>query len=187
LKKLYGSEKLIVAIIWINVVADLLGSIMAIKYSFNEMVFNISAPIEQVLTLFVYSKAGETRRLVNVHKISITLIILLSLSNYFIIQNPYGFHYYTFIFSGITVAVFSYTQLKFTIQQNVPWRSVLLWFSGANLIYYSLMVSSVSTMPLAYDISKDLAISIKTVNDVGYIIWSALISVGILWNKKKNT
>jgi hypothetical protein len=185
--KLYSYEKLIVGIIWINVVADLIGSIMAIKFSFNEVVFNVSAPIEQVLTLYVYSKGDKKKSVVYIHRISMVLIIILLLSNYVIIKNPYGFHYYTFIISGIIVAVFSYWQLKSLIQQSHPWRSVILWFSGANLIYYSSMVSSVSSMPLANDISRNLAMSIKTINDVGYIIWSLLIAIGILWNKKKNT
>lgn len=173
-------------IVWINILVDILAKILAIKESSSEMLYNISAPIEQMLTIFIYSKGVNSMRIRNIHLLTISLIFLSSLSNYWFVRNPYGFHSYTIVFSGIAVATFSYWQLKFAINHEDPWRSVIFWFSLANLIYYFIMATIIVSLPLANEISNDFAASIKAINDTTYIIWSILISIGFIWNKTKN-
>jgi hypothetical protein len=76
-------------------------------------------------------------------------------------------------------------QLQFTISRLKPWLSVIFWFSFANVIYYTLMTSTISSLPLAIEVSDSFARSIKAINDIGYILWSILISIGILWNRTR--
>jgi hypothetical protein len=185
LNRLHSFEKLIVLNVWINISADIIASAFVIKGMTSEMIYNISAPIEQLVTLFIYNNGVNTLKLRNIHFGTMCLIFLLSLSNYFLMKNPYEFHSYTIIFSGLTVAIFSCLQLQFTISRLKPWLSVIFWFSFANVIYYTLMTSTISSLPLAIEVSDSFARSIKAINDIGYILWSILISIGILWNRTR--
>lgn len=85
------------------------------------------------------------------------------------------------------MAAGSYLMLRDEIFKPRAFNHLFIWFILANLVYYTLMVSSMSSIPFAGQISVDLAASLKIINDVAYIFWSLLIAFGIIWSSKQIT
>jgi hypothetical protein len=151
----------------------------------NAFVYNIMTVAEQALILIIYylSRGNKTRRFS--YLAGALLIVLLGFSNKLLPNPPGGFNIETFIFSGILVAIFSYLELRRSVL-DLKIDSIIIWFASANMIYYTLMVSSMSAQPLAQRISMKLAENLKYINDVAYMIWAILIAIGLIWSRKSN-
>lgn len=169
----------------LNFTGDFVGVILLSKGFPNAGLYNTSTVIEQVITLWIYLKYSDSGYVV-VKRVLIGLVIAMALSNTLFTGWNEGFHWETFILSGIIVAVVSYLEFRaIVLTGNI--RNVILWFALANLIYYTLMVPSMSSVPKAYKISEVLSYNLKLVNDAAYIAWSIILSIALLWFPKSST
>ncbi len=170
---------------WLNITMDLTANYVVGAWGENAFIYNIMTVAEQALILIIYylSRRNHARRFS--YLAGAVLIVLLGTSNKFMPNPPGEFNIETFVFSGILIAVFSYLELRRSVL-NLKIDSIIIWFASANMIYYTLMVSSMSAQPLAQRISMKLAENIKYINDVGYMIWAILIAIGLIWSGKSN-
>ncbi|KAB2816486.1 hypothetical protein [Phaeocystidibacter marisrubri] len=179
-------ERWIAVIIWINIGVDLAGNTLSKFDIESQQIYNVTTVLEQVLTLWVYwiySRYSAMKKVLIA--LVFTLPILALAQSAFRSFQPV-FNMETFVLSGIIVAVCSYFVLRNEVL-NQQQHNKLIFFAMANLLYYTLMVSSMSALPLAYSISKDFGVKIKYLNDGAYALWSITLLIGLLWHPKKTT
>jgi hypothetical protein len=86
----------------------------------------------------------------------------------------------------LIVAILSYIHLRNMILEKTGDSIIIAAFSLANFIYLTLMISSISAIELAYRIDPEFGKLIYFLgNGIGYILWSIILIIGILWKKHK--
>jgi hypothetical protein len=170
---------------FLNAAADLLAGYLGIQKIFNGDVYNTIAPTEKLITLAIYISTVRTKALNKYFIIGIVMVILLSIWGYARQTVSGMFHHDVFIISGFVLAILSYAYMRDLMLNQARPFTPLFWFSFANMIYYTMMVASISAMPVALRISYDFAAQIHLGNDLAYILWSTFITFGIVWNQKK--
>lgn len=180
--RLAPHERLIIVVLLMNASADITGNLASELDNGNGIVYNILAPLEKVITFAVYGLNTITRKGRMINLIGIALVLLLSLFG-FGLYPAFDFHFGIYIAAGLILAVASYFHLREMVNDRARFSGVVFAFSLANLIYYTLMVSALSAIPLALTISNDFAAQIYTGNDLAYSLWSLIILIGIAWTK----
>jgi hypothetical protein len=170
---------------FLNAAADLLANYIGMKFIYNGDVYNTVAPAEKLITLGIYIATAHTRTLNKYFFVGMALVAGLSIWGYVKQTVPGFFHSDVFVISGFIMAILSYIYMRQIIFNQAQPFTPLFWFSFANMIYYTMMVASISAMPVALLISNEFAMQIHFGNDLAYIFWSTFITFGILWNQKK--
>ncbi len=186
LRKLTLQERFIIVVIYLNISADILANYIEMKGMYNGDVYNIICPIEKIITIGVYyfnTKKGSIKDLYGLGVIAITS---LSIGGYLVNPISGSFHTAVYLISGFIMAVLSYLHLRQLVLDKAKPSTPIFWFGMANLIYYTLMTSSVSAFPVAQTISDEFARQIGTGNQIAYVLWSLTTLIGIIWNRTKN-
>lgn len=166
-------------------IADVIASIVGARGIPNGDIYNVSAPVSKLVTLGIYIATLQTKTMRKYFILGMLPIIALSAWGYIRPGNPGDFHYDVYIISGFVISILSYLYMRqFILHRSNPFTT-LFWFSFANLIYYTLMVSSMSASYAVMPFSQDFAKKLLLGNDIAYSLWSCLITFGIIWNKKK--
>lgn len=180
-------EKLILVILLMNVSADVTADIMDNIYTKTGIVYNILTPMEKVLTMGIYVLNTKTTRSRWIYAVIAVITLIISTIGFLAYKSVMDLHVITIIASSIFVAAASYYQLRELAMDRASFSAVMVGFSLANLIYYTVMISSISSLPLAIEISNDFAKIIGTVNLIGYAMWSLIIFTGIIWKKNSSS
>lgn len=177
-------ELLIIAVVFINIIVDLLGTYMAFYSIDNLWCYNISSTIENTFILILFSLNTNPLKSKMIKSVLI-LMLVFSIVNMFYIQKYNNLNTYTFIPASLFIVYLSYSSLLSLINTEAMYSNLLFWFSLACFIYYSLMITVLSALPLALEVSYSLALALKQVNNIGYMLWSVLLLSGFLWTRKK--
>jgi len=183
--KLSSTEKWIVLVIFLNILADLLANYLGLKKIFNGDVYNLLGPVEKIITLSVYLVNSKINRTKIYYLSGIIAMILLTTAGYISNSKPGHLHEQVYVISGFIFAILSYLQLRNILLEKAKDSIPIFWFSMANLVYYTLMISVISARPVALSISWDFNTQINIVNDIAYSLWSPIILIGIIWNRTK--
>lgn len=184
-RKLTFSERFIISVIYLNILADLLAQYLATRGIYNGDVYNLICPLEKVIILAVYYQNTFKNRIRKYYIIGVIAIIFLSSLGYIFNKNSGSVHIEVYLISGFVIAILSYLQLRQMALENARASTPIFWFGMANLIYYTFMISSISASPLALTISEEFARQILLGNDIGYISWSIITTTGIAWKQTK--
>lgn len=184
-QNLSKTERLILIVLYLNLIADIVGP--HLEKDANGYLYNIITPIEKIITLILYAAVSTTRK----HKIfnltGIVVIIVLSILGYFVRFSAETFHFEVYVVSGFVISILSYLFLRKLALRKEQFSTVILLFGMANLVYYTVMVSAVSAMPIARKHSSVFASDLFTINDIAYSLWSLTILTGILWKRVTKT
>lgn len=181
INRLLPFEKLILFIVWQNFFVDLYATYLTNQKIHTASLYNINLLVQHLLTLYIYSR-GTTGKLI----IYLTGFIILvgSFINMSLFQK-YSFNSYSIIPSLTLVAIFSYFILRKQItSEKSPHLSLFFWFALSNLFYATISVNTLSSTNYALEIDVELALTLLNINYFAYIIWSVLITIGLLWDPK---
>lgn len=168
----------------LNIVADVSSYLLLASGKGTNMLYNYLIPIERVLTLVVYICNEYRKRNKRLHLLGIFIIIGISVLDAFTKYDNFDFHHLSNVFTGILLAALSYIHLR-SVSLNKAGQSVLIFYFGlANLIYLTLMVCAMSALPLALQISLEMANNVYSINLFGYGAWAVIIILGMLWKKQ---
>lgn len=152
----------------------------------THVVYNVFLPVERSIILLIYAANVHGRDQKRVYQIGAAAVWLTYAASTSVHRGITEFHYVSNIITGLVLAALSYIHLR-SVSLNTAGQSLpLLYFGSANLIYFTLMISAMSALPLAQRIDNDFAGSIYDTNLVAYALRSILIIIGILWKKRKN-
>ena len=178
------AEKLMTIVIWINVLADLIASYLADHYGSNGIVYNILTPLEKLLTLGIYYIYAPNRIFKKaIIGVSI-LILLISLIAFYFSSSSRVFHIQPFLWTGLILAILSYMLIRKYLTSKKDFNLLAVWFAFANLLYYSMVVSSLGAQSIAVSFSLELARLLGYGNDIAYSLWSLILLISVLWIKK---
>lgn len=184
-QELKDFEKLILLIIGLNIITDISSFFLALTNTRTHIFYNILIPIERILTLIIYLRNVNNEPGKKLYYIAVAAVFGIYIISYFNNGNLTELHNVSNITTGLILASLSYIQLRSILMGGAGDSSVLIYFGLANLIYYTLMISAMSALPLALQISQDFASDIYDINIVGYTLWSIILIIGILWKKQK--
>lgn len=138
-----------------------------------------------MITLGIYIGTTQAIAMRKYYTIGMACVILLAAWGFIKEGVADHLHYDAYIISGFVISILSYLYMRqFILHRSNPFTS-LFWFSFANLLEYTLMVSSISASFAAVTIDQKFAQQIFIGNDIAYILWSCIITFGIIWNQKK--
>jgi hypothetical protein len=183
-RRLAPHERLILVILLLNGSADIIGRMVSRMYEQNGIVYNVITPLEKAITFGIYLLNTRSKRGKMLNAAGMALTLAISIAG-FVILDPMPFHSEVYIGSAFILAVGSYYHLREMATDKAMASGTLFAFALANLVYYTLMVSSVSALPLALEISNSFASQIFMGNDLAYSLWSIIIFIGIAWNKTR--
>lgn len=180
------NERWILLIIYLNIMADLISIYQGSQGVESGHVYNILSPIEKIITVVVYMHASSGRKFTLLNTIAMVGVVLLSILGYVLKGLENTFHMEVYILSGFFIAILSYVFLRRLTLMKREFSIVIFCFGLANLVYYTLMISSMSAIPAALLISNDFAYKVLLGNDIAFTLWSLIILTGILWKRIKN-
>lgn len=188
IKKLKGWERVVFLIIFLNGCADIMASVglQLFEKEYSGIIYNILAPVQRILTLMLYSSNTHVKEEQYLNYGGIAVLIMVSIGGHFYYQDFNDFHQVPYIVLGLIVAILSYIHLRNMILEKTGDSIIIAAFSLANFIYLTLMISSISAIELAYRIDPEFGKLIYFLgNGIGYILWSIILIIGILWKKHK--
>lgn len=184
-KKLSKTERVITLIIWLNIGSDLIAAKLSTEGITNGFVYNILAPIERILTVYIYIRCSNFLKSKYLHIIGLCAIILVSAISQIHAQDFSAFQNISFVIGGLVVSLLSYYHLRNITLGRAKDDFLIALFAVANLIYYTLMSSSISAFYAALDVSRAFARDIYSINQFAYGLWAITLSIGLLWSKRK--
>ncbi len=93
-------------------------------------------------------------------------------------------HFVSNTITALILAALSYLHLRtISAGEDENTRSVTI-FTIATFIYSSITVSAMSALPLALQIDNSFATDLFDINLIAYALWSIILIIAILWNKK---
>jgi hypothetical protein len=114
----------------------------------------------------------------------IILITVISIAGLFYYPSFSDMQRGPYVWAGLVVALLSYLHLRSIALDEAGQSQIMFVFSLANLVYYTLMISAQSAVDLAWDLDVDFGKDIYLVNDISFALWSIILIIGILWNRK---
>ena len=138
-----------------TVAAELTGAYLSMSQTNNGFIFNIMAPIERILTLMLYAKNYKNKSGKQLAYTGILLVIAIAVYGIFHFPTFQEFHYGTYVVSGLVIAVASYLHLRAIALDKAGQSFIIFVFSLANLVYFTLMISSLSAYGLANQIDNN--------------------------------
>lgn len=183
-KSLVKEEVWIGILILISFGFDFIAGIVALKNINNLWIYNIAVAVQLFFLSIIYHSLLTSAKA----KMFIQLFFVLYLTSHVVIVSVQGigvFDIYSYIAACFAVAITAYLYLKQLLQSdNTPSHNLYFWFGCATLFDYivSVPLLSLLTWPaFKDDINKYLYI----INEVLYSAWFLLISVGLLWTKRR--
>jgi hypothetical protein len=167
-----------------NVLADGTSLLLSIHMDQTHFIYNILLPIERILTLSIYARHSTRSLEKKLHWIAMGLVIVLYGFGYWYYKFN-DLHYASAITTGLILALLSYIHLKAFALDKTKGSVLIAFFALANLVYFTLMVSSISALQVALDISMDFAKTIGMGNLLAYSLWSVILIIGILWKRQE--
>ncbi len=180
-----GFEQLILLILLFNIFIDAVGYFMILIERDTHTIYNVLLPLERSLTLLIYSFNEQGKLRVRMHQFGIVCVLLSFGAG--MVYHPHltEFNSLGNVLSGLVLAALSYIHLR-SISLNTAGQSPTLFYFGlANLIYFTLMISAMSALPLAQKIDQVFASKIYAINLVSYALWALILIIGILWKKQR--
>lgn len=185
IKQLRSFERLILVILVANILTDVATYLVIHAGKQTHAYYNVLLPAERTITLLIYAFNEHGLRRKRIHYAGMAIVCLSYFWETVYSGNIADFHDVSNVVSGLVVAVLSYVHLR-SVALNTAGQSIILfWFGLANLIYFTMMISAMSALPLALEIDNDFASDIYNINIAAYALWSIVLIVGILWKKQK--
>ena len=178
-------EKLIWIILVLNVLIDAYARYIGSQGIHNGICYNVLVPLEILIMIYIYNITSKNHAYkILTYGLSGVLLVFAVVVAMFL-QERDKLHTYTIAFGGIMVGALSYLRLRKIIINDINLTdNILFWFCAANFIYYIIFIPVLSVLPIANDISNELARSIKKVNNYAYALWSTLITIGFICSRK---
>lgn len=179
-KKVSSYDRIIPVIVWIHLCADLIGNFFINQGLKNVHVYHVSTGIALPLTILAYGNSALFKNKAR-HGLIITSVVVLYLIG-FALTRPDRYNFSGYVMAAFIIVITSYLVLRKRIILDQFTTDIGSFFVLANLIYFAMMTSATSAIPfLSENFSDRIGASAKIVNDVGYSIWSLLLSFGFLW------
>lgn len=184
INRLLPFEKLILFIVWQNFFVDLYATYLAYNKIPNGWLFNIHLLVQHTLTLIIYAALFKARYKLMFYTFMFMLLASSTLNMFFFQQK--NFNNYTITVSLFFIAISSYFIIRdYITTKDDPLAMVLFWFALGNFFYPVIVINILSSVNLLTEAEISLARMLFNINYFGYIVWSVLITTGLLWNSKK--
>ncbi len=169
-----------------NIIADTSAHFMIRMDIRTNSVYNLLLPLERMATLYIYSRNDHRKPVRIIHILGLVSVFCIYLVGYF--NNgelSSELHKYSNLWTGLIVASLSYLQIRSLAIGEAGDSKVLVFFSIANFLYYTIMISSLSALPLAMQIDMDFASKLYSINLFGYLLWSLILIYAAPWKTHK--
>ncbi len=184
INRLLPFEKLILFIVWQNFFVDLYATYLANQKTSTAWLYNINLVVQHTLTLLIYSVLSKKEYKLMFY-IFMFMLLISCIVNMFFFQQK-NFNDYTITVSLLFIAISSYFIIRdFITTKDDPLSLLLFWFALGNFFYPVIAINILSSVNLLTKTEISLARMLFNVNYFGYIVWSVLITTGLLWNSKK--
>jgi hypothetical protein len=187
LPRLSSFAKLIWFLLIANVSVDISATYIDVVLSKNTLsLYSIYTAIEFAFILYIFSKINLYKKYQLVIYLSIFFVLVFSIINFKYIQGDKNFNTYTFALGGFLVSLFSYLNIRYSMKiDGLKGSDIMLWFSVANIIFYIGALPVLLSAPIAKEIPDSLGKSLFIIKDVTYSLWSLLIAIGFICQKKE--
>jgi len=182
--RLNTPEKLVGLVILLNVLADSAAYFLMHIDMKSNYLYNFLIPIEKVLTLLIYDKAGQRKKEKIALQMGMAAIVLIYCVGYFKDGVTGSFHHTSNILTSLIVAAYSYLFLRSNAIGKKGVSQLVTLFAVANFAYLTISVSALSAMPIARQINNAFEANFYAVNLVAYTLWSIILLTAILWKRK---
>jgi hypothetical protein len=184
-RRLKNWEVVIPIILALNALTDLGTNYASAKgMDIDNALYYVLVPLEWVLTLLVYANNSRFKSTRFKNYVGVFVVIGIFIFALFYYPNVTEFPRGAYVWGGLVIALLSYIQLRSMALDEAGQSKILLVFTLANLIYFTLMISSQSAIDLAYELERDFGSNIYLINDISYALWSVILIFGILWTIK---
>ena len=184
-RRLYGIERWILAVLILNIATDTASYFLIHMERPTHAVYNVLLPFERGLILLIYAANSHGREQKLVYYIGAAAVLLTYAGSTAFNGGISELHYVSTIVTGLILAALSYVYLRSVSLNTAGQSTTMLYFGLANLIYFTLMISALSALPLAQRIDNTFASTIFNANLMGYTLWSILLIIGIPWKRRK--
>ncbi len=182
--KLNSSEKLIALILFMNIVADTSAYFLMYCEMESKYMYNILLPLERVVSLLIYAKNENIKKKRIIYGLGMVLILVVYCVGYIRNDIASNLHYVSNTITALIVAALSYLHLRFISKVEDQNTRLVTLFTFATFIYSAITVSAMSALPLALQIDNSFAAALYNINLIAYGLWSIILIIAILWNKK---
>lgn len=184
INRLLPFEKLILFIVWQNFFVDLYATYLAEQKISTAWIYNINLVLQHTLTLFIYSALSKKKYKLIFYIFMFLLLTSCTINILFFQQK--NFNDYTITVSLLFIAVSSYFIIRdYITTKDDPLALILFWFALGNFFYPVIAINILSSVNILTKAEISIARKLFSVNYFGYIVWSVLITTGLLWNSKK--
>ncbi len=168
-----------------NIIADITSAIILNAGYTSTGVYSILFPTEIILWLAYYNYHSKSKNEKKAYLLSSFFVLLFSSINYLFIQKNIEFNSYTLIPLSLFMFIISYMKLRNAIQEDsFYFNSLLTWALIANILYYGIVIESITAMMVSYKSNIGDARNFLKVNYAGYAVWSMLLCIGCIIKKK---
>jgi len=184
-KQLEGHVIWILAILIANAFTDVTSYVLIHMERETHVLYNLLIPVERSVILFIYAANEYEQERKRIYYFGAAAVWFSFAVSTLTLGSLSELHYVSNIVTGLVLAALSYVHLR-SVSLNTAGQSVvMLYFGLANMIYFTLMISAMSALPLAQQIDLGFAVGILSLNTVAYGIRIILLIIGILWKRPK--
>lgn len=165
---------------------DLIAFIIGVYYKNNQWFYNIAVLLETSLLFYIYFELFNSSFVKRTIKYAYPGFLFFFLINYFFIQGMYVFNNYTFVPSYAFLALLAFKHLQQCVDQLTenPFSNFFFWFSMANLLDFTVSAPLLGILSwFAYE-NETIARSLYLINDIVYVMWFTILSIGIVWTSR---
>lgn len=187
MRQLSTLAKLILLLVFANTAVDVFATYIDKHLGFStHLTYSIFTVCEIIYIVFIYSKEfTENSQKFQLYGL-IICIFIFSLLNLVFVQGYHTFNTITFSIAGLATAILSYLTIRREIKHNtIRPDNILVWFSIANLVFYLGSMPVMTLITIQEEIVPSLMKSLLSIKNLVYSIWSILISIGFLCQKKQ--
>lgn len=178
--KLNSSERLIAVILFMNIVADTAAYFLIHCEMEYQYMYNLLLPLERIVSLVIYAKNENTKKGKTIYGLGMALIAAVYFVGYFRNDMVTELHYVSNTIAALILTALSYLHLRTISSKKDESSRLVILFTVATFVYSSLTVSAMS----AASLGDQIDFNFFNINLYAYALWSIILIIAILWNKK---
>lgn len=185
-KSFRKGELIIVALVVLYFSFDCAAFLLGHFYKSNQWFYNIAILIEISLLFYIYYRLFNYTYIKRAIKYAYPGFLFFFLINYFFIQGQYVFNNYTFVPSYAFLALLAYLHLQQCVDQLTenPFSNFYFWVSMANLLDFTVSAPLLGILSWFAFENEKIARSLYTINEMVYVAWFSILSIGIIWTSR---
>ncbi len=184
--KLNKLQKFIGLFVGICFLFDIAAYAIGYYYKNNQWFYNLAILVETSFLFFIYYQLFSSTYIKRAIKYAYPGFLFFFFLNYLFIQKQFVFNNYTFVPSYAFLALLAFKHLQQCVDELVenPFANFVFWFSMANLLDFTVSAPLLGILSWFAFENEKIASSLYLINDLVYVAWFTILSIGIIWTSK---